>query len=215
MRLAAAQVRPHFLFNSLDAVASTITVAPERAERLVEDLADLFRATLRLERASLVPLSEELSLVEGYLRMERERLGERLSVVWRTGSLPGEALIPPLTLQPLFENAVYYGVEPRREGGTLMVTGRVVGEIVLVELVNPLPPPTARTPGFGMAQLQQRSADRPALAFGHQGVAGGQRAGRRLIRSSTVPFPDSARGRPMKIPACVTTRHRRASAWRR
>ncbi|WP_440996735.1 sensor histidine kinase [Arhodomonas sp. SL1] len=160
-----ARIRPHFLFNSLNTIASMITVAPGRAERLVEDLADLFRATLgRSER--LVPLSEELSLVEGYLRMEHERLGERLSVVWRTGSLPGEALIPPLTLQPLFENAVYYGVEPRREGGTLMVTGRVVGEIVLVELVNPLPPATARTPGFGMAQSNVR--ERLALAFGHQ-----------------------------------------------
>lgn len=161
-----ARIRPHFLFNSLNTIASMIVVAPERAERLVEDLADLFRASLG-RGEQLVPLGDELALAEGYLRMERERLGERLRVDWRVESLPRNALIPPLTLQPLFENAVYYGIETRREGGTLYVAGRRDGDRLEIELANPAPQRLRRHGGFGMAQANVR--ERLALAFGQQG----------------------------------------------
>ncbi|UEX78074.1 sensor histidine kinase [Spiribacter halobius] len=162
-----ARIRPHFLFNSLNTIASAIGVDPRLAERLVEDLADLFRASLTRDERRLVPLAEELALVDGYLRMEHQRLGERLDVAWRLDGLPRGALIPPLTLQPLLENAVYYGIEPREEGGTITLTGGVSGDQLLVEVRNPAPSmPRRRSAGFGMAQANVR--ERLLLAFGER-----------------------------------------------
>ncbi|WP_435104314.1 sensor histidine kinase [Arhodomonas sp. AD133] len=161
-----ARIRPHFLFNSLNTIASMIATSPTTAERLVEDLADLFRASLT-PRGRLVPLSDEIAMVEGYLRMEHERLGERLRIRWRVAAIPDDALIPPLTLQPLFENAVYYGIEPRRDGGTLTITGRRRDDELEIELSNPAPKRINRGGGFGMAQSNVR--ERLALAFGQAG----------------------------------------------
>lgn len=163
-----ARIRPHFLFNSLNTIASAISVDPRLAERLVEDLADLFRASLARDERRLVPLGEELALVDGYLRMEHQRLGERLDVAWRVDGVPRAALIPPLTLQPLLENAVYYGIEPREQGGTVTLTGGVSGDELLIEVRNPAPSvPRRRSAGFGMAQANVR--ERLALAFGERG----------------------------------------------
>lgn len=163
-----ARMRPHFLFNSLNTIASTISVDPRLAEGLVEDLADLFRASLARDERRLVPLAEELALVDGYLRMEHERLGRRLQVAWRVDGAPRGALIPPLTLQPLLENAVYYGIEPREEGGTVTLTGGVSGDELLLEVRNPAPSvPRRRSAGFGMAQANVR--ERLLLAFGERG----------------------------------------------
>jgi two-component system sensor histidine kinase AlgZ len=162
-----ARIRPHFLFNSLNTIASMIATAPEEAERMVEDLADLFRASLsRSDR--MTPLRDELALVDGYLRMEQLRMGERLRVHWDAASVPRDALIPPLTLQPLLENAVYYGIEPRRGGGTVSIRGRVIDSGLEVEVENPTPGTAPRrSSGFGMAQANVR--ERLQLAFGRQG----------------------------------------------
>lgn len=179
-----ARIRPHFLFNSLNTIASMIPVAPSRAERLVEDLADLFRASLA-GGDRLVSLADELALAQGYLRMERERLGERLCVAWDVDALPRHALIPPLTLQPLFENAVYYGIEPRRNGGTLTVSGRRDADMLEIALINPAPERPGRSTGFGMAQENVR--ERLALAFGHEGRL--EANGRDGVYHVTVRFP--------------------------
>src|SRR5690606_31316183 len=109
-----ARIRPHFLFNSLNTIAAMIEAAPKAAEAAVEDLADLFRAALAAN-SRLVPLCDELALARGYLALEHLRLGERLQVEWDVDTLPVDALVPPLTLQPLLENAVYHGIEPRVE----------------------------------------------------------------------------------------------------
>jgi len=158
-----ARIRPHFLFNSLNTIAATIRSAPETAEYLVEELADLFRASL-MERGRLVALGDELQLAEGYLAMEQARMGARLLVDWQVDELPTDALVPPLTLQPLLENAVYYGVEGREAGGRVAVRGQREGDTLCLVVENPLPPASARRPGgFGMAQANVR--ERLALAF--------------------------------------------------
>ena len=121
-RLQALQsrIRPHFLFNSINAVLSLIRQEPRRAEAALEDMAGLFR-TMMGDNRELVPLARELELCRQYLSLEQLRLGERLKIEWRTDRMPGDALVPPLVLQPLLENAVYHGVERRIEPSTISV----------------------------------------------------------------------------------------------
>lgn len=147
-----ARIRPHFLFNSMNTIASLTRSDPPRAESAVQDLADLFRATLS-EKYNTITLAEELEVARTYQRMEQLRLGARLEVLWRTESLPGTALVPGLMIQPLLENAIYHGIEPRPEGGRVTITGEISGGLITVVVRNPL--------GGGP---QQRDGNRLALA---------------------------------------------------
>ena len=118
-----ARIRPHFLFNSMNTIAHLTRSDPVLAERVVEDLSDLFRASLADSRRPTT-LGDELDLVRGYLRIESQRLGERLLAEWDLESLPMEAVLPGLTLQPLVENAVYHGIERSANPGTILISGR-------------------------------------------------------------------------------------------
>ena len=115
-----ARIRPHFLFNSLNAVLSLVRSEPHRAERALENLADLFRVVMADNR-QLSPLKREVEISRQYLELEGLRLGERLRVVWHIDKAPGNALLPPLLLQPLLENAVYHGIEPATQPGEINV----------------------------------------------------------------------------------------------
>lgn len=115
-----ARIRPHFLFNSLNAVLSLVRSEPRRAERALENLADLFRVVMADNR-QLSPLRREVEISRQYLELEGLRLGERLRVVWHIDKAPGNALVPPLLLQPLLENAVYHGIEPATQPGEISV----------------------------------------------------------------------------------------------
>ncbi len=119
-RLEALQsrIRPHFMFNSLNSVASLIPSDPELAEKALQDLADLFRVLLADPR-KMVPITAEGELARQYLDIEKLRLGDRLQVKWTASNVPRSAQIPSLTLQPLIENAVYHGIEPSFAGGTI------------------------------------------------------------------------------------------------
>ena len=131
-----ARIRPHFLFNSINAVLSLIRSDPLRAETALEDLADLFRVLMGDNR-QLVPLEGELALCRQYLALEKLRLGERLKLVWHIDHMPNEALVPPLLLQPLLENAVYHGIEPSQEGGEVVIDIYRKGKEVHLALSNP------------------------------------------------------------------------------
>ena len=115
-----ARIRPHFLFNSITAVLSLVRAEPKRAEHALEDLADLFRV-LMSDNRDLVPLADEVDLCRQYLALESLRLGDRLRLEWHLNSLPGDALVPPLVLQPLLENAVYHGIEPSSDPGVVSI----------------------------------------------------------------------------------------------
>jgi two-component system sensor histidine kinase AlgZ len=115
-----ARIRPHFLFNSINAVLSLIRSEPKRAERALEDMADLFRV-LMADNRELAPIEREVELCRQYLELEQLRLGDRLQVAWHTENMPSEALIPPLLLQPLVENAVYHGIEPSSQPGEVNI----------------------------------------------------------------------------------------------
>lgn len=116
-----ARIRPHFLFNSINAVLSLIRSQPKRAETALEDMSDLFRV-LMAENRDLVPLEKEIALCKQYLNIESLRLEDRLTVNWQTNDMPNNALVPPLILQPLIENAVYHGIEPIPEGGEITIS---------------------------------------------------------------------------------------------
>jgi two-component system sensor histidine kinase AlgZ len=146
-----ARIRPHFLFNSLNAVLALIRRDPRRAERALEDLSDLFR-TLMSDARQFVRLADEISLLERYAALEQLRLGERLRITWELDSAPSDALLPPLVLQPLLENAVYHGVEPSTDPGDVVVRIERRGNRVLARIENPY-----------VEVEQQRAGNRMAL----------------------------------------------------
>ena len=132
-----SRIRPHFLFNSMNTIASLIAIDPVAAENAVEDLAGLFRASLAQTSAE-VSLDEELALCRRYLRMEQLRLGDRLQVQWDLDGVPTALLIPALSLQPLLENAVYHGIQARAEGGTVTVSGHYRDGELRLQVCNPI-----------------------------------------------------------------------------
>lgn len=142
-----SRIRPHFLFNSMNSIASLIGSDPAAAEAAVEDLAALFRASLA-QATTEVTVAEEVALCRRYLRIEQWRLGPRLEVEWRLDELPDSLPIPSLCLQPLLENAVYHGIQARPEGGLIAVHGDFANDWVRIEVRNPRPP-RARAPGRG------------------------------------------------------------------
>ncbi len=159
IRALQARIRPHFLFNSMNTIASLTRTDPERAEEAVEDLADLFRANLK-EARSWIPLKEELEIARIYQRIEQLRLGERLKVKWDIADLPMRALVPSLLVQPLLENAVYHGIERLPEGGSIVITGNTDGTHIELSVSNPTPPDDAilKHSGHGIAldNIRQR-----------------------------------------------------------
>ena len=165
-----ARIRPHFLFNSMNTIASLTRTDPARAEEAVEDLADLFRATLR-DSQSLLRLKEELELTRIYQRIEELRLGDRLKVRWDIAELPMRGLVPGLTLQPLLENAIYHGIEPLDRGGTVTVSGQVERGQIRITVANPVSGPVDGSddrPGNRIALENIRQ--RLALAYRERGV---------------------------------------------
>ncbi len=146
-----ARIRPHFLFNSLNAVLALIRRDPKRAERSLEDLADLFR-TLMSDARQFVRLADEIALLERYAEIEHLRLGERLRITWELDRAPPDALLPALVLQPLLENAIYHGVEPGTAAGDVLVHIERRGDRVHAVIENPY-----------IAAEQQRAGNRMAL----------------------------------------------------
>jgi two-component system sensor histidine kinase AlgZ len=136
LQALTARIRPHFLFNSLNAVISLIRLEPRRAEQALEELADLFRMLMRDHR-ELLPLADEIALCRQYLDLEKLRLGDRLNVVWEIDAVPDDVDVPPLVLQPLLENAVYHGIEPSGEPGTIRIGFARERDKLRVWLVNP------------------------------------------------------------------------------
>jgi two-component system, LytTR family, sensor histidine kinase AlgZ len=157
-----ARIRPHFLFNSLNAVLAMMRSDPRRAETALEDLAELYR-TLMADNKRLIPLAKELEIVRQYLNLEQLRLGERLIVSWQIDKAPLDALVPPLLLQPLVENGVYHGVEPCAGAGTIEIYIARMRDRLEVRLRNPYHGDQQRRQGNRMAVANIR--ERLALHF--------------------------------------------------
>ena len=157
-----ARIRPHFLFNSINAVLSLMRSEPKRAEGALEDLAELFRALMQDNRR-LSTLADELALCRQYLSLEQLRLGERLRVDWEVESAPGDARVPQLLLQPLVENAIYHGIEPGLEPGTVRICIAREKHQLRLLVANPYHPEYQHRAGNRMALANLR--ERLALHF--------------------------------------------------
>ena len=138
LQVLRARIRPHFLFNTINAVLGIVRAQPKQAEAALEDMADLFRMAMS-DAQDLVPLGMEIDLSKQYLALEQLRMGGRLRVDWQIRDVSDEVLIPPLLLQPLLENAVYHGIEPLTEGGSISVTLNRNADRLHLKVENPCP----------------------------------------------------------------------------
>ncbi len=160
LKALRAQIDPHFLFNSLNSIASLAGRDPAGARRMALLLADFLRQSLRLGAEDRIPLSEELALAGLYLEIEGVRFGDRLAVEKEIAAEVEHCLVPPFVLQPLIENAVHHGIAHLLEGGTVRIAVRPVGDRVRIAVENPRDPaaPRARKGGIGLANLRRRLA---------------------------------------------------------
>ena len=167
-RISALQalIRPHFLFNSMNTIASLTRSDPRQAEEAVEDLSDLLRASLSGTR-DRTSIKEELEVAAIYQRIEKLRLGDRLKVRWDISELPMRARIPSLTIQPLIENAIYHGIELLPDGGDVVVSGKRDGRNLQIAVANPVAPGKSRGKDgnkMALANIRQRFE----LAYGNR-----------------------------------------------
>jgi two-component system, LytTR family, sensor histidine kinase AlgZ len=154
----AARIHPHFLFNTLNSISALIREDPARAERTVERLAALLRYSLDTNSHPLVPLGNELRIVEDYLEIERTRFGDRLRYTIDVPPEARECDAPPLALQTLVENCIKHSIAPRRSGGEIRISARFeAGELAIkVRDDGPGFSPSALKQGHGLDNLQER-----------------------------------------------------------
>lgn len=163
-----SRIRPHFLFNCMNTIASLTRKDPILAEQTTEDLADLFRVyTQETKRMSTV--SEEILLCQRYLRVESSRLGDRLQVIWETDNLPSTLQLPTLTLQPILENAIYHGIELLPEGGKIHIQSEIMTNKIIITITNPSPL-NNNTEHQGNQMALENIRQRLAIHYGSQGL---------------------------------------------
>ncbi len=160
-----ARIRPHFLFNSMNTIASLTLTNPKMAEKAVEDLADLFRASLGHQ--DKVTLQEELNFTRRYINMEKLRLGDRLTIELKIEEgISLNTKVPALILQPIVENSIYHGVEPLTQGGIVNIDITSTQHDLHLTISNPVGDINIdrKRPGNKMAQENIRQ--RLQLAYG-------------------------------------------------
>ncbi|MCU1350392.1 MAG: histidine kinase [Acidobacteria bacterium] len=156
LRAFKAQIDPHFLFNSLNAIAALCGSRPEDARAMAQHLADFFRLVLRLGARDRITVAEEIDLVSQYLAVERVRFGERLAVRIEVDEAAAQCEVPPLLLQPLVENAVRHGVASMIEGGTIEITATLRDGMLRMLIDNPADPDRADVRGEGIGLQNTR-----------------------------------------------------------
>ena len=193
-----SRIRPHFLFNSMNVIASLIPVDAEKAEQVVEDLSELFPASLQ-EAGSLVSVSEEVQLCMRYINIETLRLGDRLKVSWDVEAPPRDAEMPLPLIQPLIENAVYHGIQPLSEGGIIHVNRAFNEGQMVLTITNPLkeldkaadeatsknysPKPPAKVNSIAIDNIRQRLE----VVYGENATLVTKQQGNRFKTTLTCP----------------------------
>jgi two-component system sensor histidine kinase AlgZ len=191
-RISALQalIRPHFLFNSMNTIASLTRSDPRQAEEAVEDLSDLLRANLGGSGAKTT-LKAELEVAAIYQRIEKLRLGTRLNVRWDVNDLPMRALIPSLVIQPLLENAIYHGIELLPDGGEVIVSGKCDGDFLDISMSNPVAVGAKRGKSgnkMAMTNIQQRFE----LAYGGRGTVAIEEGDRSFTVRLRFPYEEQS-----------------------
>ena len=185
-----ARIRPHFLFNSMNTIAHLTRTDAEMAERVTEDLAELFRAALA-ESAQVSTLEKEIELAQGYLNIEQLRLGKRLSINWQMDNRleheKNRIAMPGMTLQPLLENAIYHGIEPSMKGGEININGSMQEDAVRLEIDNPLPLSGHENHRKGNNMAQENISQRLAAMFEDQATIRFQETQNRYVVTLELP----------------------------
>jgi two-component system sensor histidine kinase AlgZ len=158
-----ARIRPHFLFNSMNTIASLTHDQPDLAEHAIENLSDLFRASLAAEAS--ISLQQELELTRSYIDLEALRLGDRLGVNWQLPAEEPSLNLPALTLQPLVENAIYHGIEPLSAGGVIDIVISASTANIEISISNPLITTADPSQRRGNRMAIDNIRERLALAF--------------------------------------------------
>lgn len=157
-----ATVHPHFLFNALNTLANISLSAPEQAHRFCLLIAEFLRYSVAYSKKSLVTLGDELEHVQNYLGIERERFGSRLQTRFELDDRFNDVSVPPLLLFPVVENAIKHGIDSRIEGGTLTISTRESGGLLVVEVANPVDElgRKLKGTGHGLASVERRLRSR-------------------------------------------------------
>jgi signal transduction histidine kinase len=157
LRALRAQVDPHFLFNSLNAIAGLIEADSAKARQMCHQLGDFLRDSLSVGGASRIPLGREVMLARQYLDVEQVRFGRRLEVTAEVSPEAADVPVPPLILQPLVENAVRHGIATLIDGGAIVIDARRAGQHAIVVVTNPCDPDRrTRGTGFGLDIVRRR-----------------------------------------------------------
>jgi two-component system, LytTR family, sensor histidine kinase AlgZ len=153
-----AQINPHFLYNSLNSISALTSIEPARAREMCVALADFLRLTLGMGEKTVIPLREELALLERYCAIEKVRFGDRLALKEDVQEESKDCLLPPLLLQPLFENAVVHGIAQMPEGGWIRLKAARDGERLSLTVENSWDPEagSSRRNGLGLKNVQRR-----------------------------------------------------------
>ena len=182
-----SRIRPHFLFNCMNTIASLTRRQPHLAEEIIVDLSDLLRAALNDEQP-LSTLHDEINLCQRYLRIEQHRLGDRLGVDWQLSDLPEQARIPALILQPLLENAIYHGIELLPAGGRIRISGARQGGFIVIAIENPLPD-TAGGDSPGNRLAQENVSERLSTLYHQPGLLQVARIDHQYRAVIRIPYP--------------------------
>jgi LytS/YehU family sensor histidine kinase len=162
LRLLQSQLEPHMLFNTLANLRVLITLDPPRAQAMLDQLVSFLRATLQASRQASHPLSDEFARVQDYLALMQVRMGERLQFSLDLPAALRHTQVPPLLLQPLVENSIKHGLEPKREGGRITLSAQQVGAQLVLKVrdtgVGLNAPAAEAGTGFGMEQVRRRLA---------------------------------------------------------
>ena len=185
-----AQIRPHFLFNSLNAISGLAASDPERAREMCVRLAEFLRRSLAVGERPSIPVSEELALSRAYLSVEELRFGPRLSVEEDVDERGDPCLVPPLLLQPLVENAVRHGIASCVDGGTVRVGVRCAAGRLRIMVENPLDPDSPERPGVGVGLANVRR--RLAARWGGEALFAAKRVADRYLVVISVPAERAA-----------------------
>lgn len=181
-----SRIRPHFLFNCMNSIVSLIASDPDKAERVVEDLSDLFRASLAAP--GQVPIGQELSLCRQYISIEKLRLGERLTLEWRIGDYPEDCTIPSLLLQPIIENAIYHGIQPRSQGGTVEISVEARDNLLTLVVRNPLPRRVEKAAKPGNRMAMENVRNRLAAHYGERASIKAESQGEMFMTEIRYPI---------------------------
>lgn len=188
LRMLRSQIDPHFLFNSLNSISALTSLDPVAARDMAIDLAQFFRSTLALSARNTIALSEEMALCEHYLAIEKRRFGAKLKVTRRIDPSALGCWLPPMSLQPLLENALKHGIRQLDAGGTVTIEAQTHGPWLFIAVSNPIAPHASDASGAGFGLKNGRA--RLAAQYGERArLAWQQNAGQFKIEM-TIPQPE-------------------------